>query len=79
MMTAKEAHDKVNTLESKKNIQHLSLCEKAINDAINDGSYSTSINFWLTAPVQTHLKSLGYIVKCESDRGESYTSISWKQ
>jgi hypothetical protein len=79
MMNAKEAQDRVNSLESEKNTKQLSICEKAINDAVNGGSYSTNVNFWLTQPVINQLKTLGYDVRCESDRNESSTSISWKQ
>ena len=78
MITAAEARKKIETLNTKIGQEEKELCEKKINDAIEQCKNSCSIDRILSQPTQEWLKSLGYSVTVISNQKDgSYTDISW--
>jgi hypothetical protein len=79
MITAKEARERLMSIESEKNAKQLSVCEEVIMKAIHNCNVQVSVDFWITDPVQEFLLEKGYKVERGSSRNESYTIISWKE
>jgi hypothetical protein len=77
MISAKEAREQLNIIETRKNENQIALCEKEINKSINDGLSCASLNTRVTVSVKIYLESLGYKVEYGSQYNEQFTSISW--
>lgn len=81
MLTAREARDKVNSIEHGVNKAELATIALAIESAVSKGSDSVAVSK-ITEPNQQHLRSLGYKVTYDNggdqrDPYPSYYRISW--
>jgi hypothetical protein len=77
LISAAEARKKVQTAQTETAFQQLNTVARHIADAIEKGAYSVSIELYLQDGVKETLKGLGYTVRYDSHRNESYTTISW--
>ena len=78
MITAKEARQKVESLNSELNQKQLKQIENAINKAIDEGRFETYLPISVYKPVGLEIVKLGYVVTDRSSqRDGSSTKISW--
>ena len=77
MISATEARKKINDLNTKKGQQEKELCEKRINQAIENGRTSCAVDS-ISEPTKKWLTNLGYSVRNAGDQRDGfYTEISW--
>lgn len=79
MISAKEAQEKAMVQIGSKTSEELTVCEKAITDAVSKGELSCWVYMGLGKQTTTKLRQLGYDVKNQSSSKEgSMYLISWK-
>lgn len=75
MLTAKEARERINSIELLINKNQLETIAKKIEAAVQRGDCCIDVGSNLTDPNKKHLASLGYTVTYESgDQRDSYPS-----
>lgn len=77
MINAKEACELMNSTNSEKAQEQIELIEKAIVKHAENGECYCTVDFWTIPSVENRLKELGYVVKRDSGRNESWTTIRW--
>lgn len=78
MISAKEAREQLESLESKTNKDMLIRVEASINKALEENMCYTYLNGKLTDVVENKLNELGYTITYVSDqRDGNYTTIAW--
>lgn len=77
MINAKEAKQIATNLISEKSKLQLEDVEKRITDAANKGEFYCYIWDNLMPNVTYYLKQQGYVIKNQTDRNETYTTIDW--
>ena len=77
MITAAEAREKIETLNTKLGQEEKELSEKQINSAIEHGQTYCAVDS-ISIPTQKWLEGLGYSVKNSGDQRDGYyTEIRW--
>ena len=63
MITAKEARERINSLETERGKQEMKLAEEKINEAVEKGSYYCWLGVWISVATEEWLTALGYEVE----------------
>lgn len=77
-MTAKEAKQQALSVSEGANKQAFKTAINVIEKAVKRGEMDCQVYDALPVGTVNELKALGYAVKSDMDRNESYTTISWK-
>ncbi len=79
MLTAKEAKEKANEVYKNIIANELTIIARYINEAIDAGKMSCTLDKSVNIEVKQKLESLGYkVVTSDSQYDESYTDINWR-
>lgn len=77
-MNASEAKQQALSVTEGANKEAFDKAIIAIHKAVSNGNMECQVYDVLPAGAVNELKALGYTVKSDTDRNESYTTISWK-
>ncbi len=78
MITAKEARERIDTLETERGKQEQKTAEEKINKAVEKGESYCWLGVWISKATEKWLKSLGYDVqRVDSTKDGSDVKVSW--
>lgn len=78
MITAKEAREKIENLETELGAKEKIVAEDKISTAIEENKFSCLLGMPISDPTKAYLKSLGYQVESIDETGDlPDTKVSW--
>ena len=78
MITAKEARERINALETERGKQERKTAEEKINKAVEKGESYCWLGVWISDATEGWLTSLGYQVKrVDSQKDGSDVKVEW--